>query len=289
MKKNFSLFWSCILLLCCLYSTAEASSNAKAWERVFALVQQKTGYTQQQLQKGNLVYSDDMWAFSLILIEHPEDEDGLLVGQMDKAGNLLNLSGPEKISFDRQLENDLKNCFNRSDCYLRLAEVHSKWKPTLKVLPEDQLSEIFPRYVDVIRLNITAPDAEAIPYDTAYASALQFLAEQPGWSIRQSNMFRLSISAYYAPEDIGRFVYFFYFEQHARFEETYSTDRVMSRYQAELNEAFGGAAPRRIAVMVDAADGSLVEPPLFDYAPVKFHYLDFFIRSEETLLSEGRI
>lgn len=138
-------------------------------------------------------------------------------------------------------------------------------------------------YAAVIDLNITTPDENGISYDDAYHAALQCLAQQPGWSDEQTKMFRLAISAYYTPEDIGRPVYLFYFDQHSYFEKAYETDSAMNKYQAELRKAFGGDAPRQFSVVIDAADGSLVEPPIFDYAPVQYRYLDFLIRPEEMI------
>ena len=47
--------------------------------------------------------------------------------------------------------------------------------------------------------------------------------------------------------------------------------------------ALGGVAPRRYSIMINAVDGSLVELPVIDYVPIKYHYLDFFIRTPEII------
>lgn len=283
MKKILVLLLVSILLITSLPALAEDAAQSQAWDEIFALLEKETGYAQNQMTKGQLVYERGVWGFSVIITDHPADEDGLLVGQMDNQGQLTILQESEKISLDAQLQADLKACFNREDCYLLLAAVHDKWLPILQSLSEDQLSKIFQRYVAIIRLNISTPSDGTITYGDAYNAALQHLAQQPGWSEEQAHMFRLSISAYYTPEDIARPVYFFNFEQHSYFEEAYESDADMNRYKAALKKAFGGEAPRHFSIMVDAMDGSLVEAPIYDYAPIQYHYLDFLIRPEEMI------
>lgn len=289
MKKILTLVLVSTLIMVSFLVAAEETGTAKAWEQALALVEQKLGYSKQQLEKNQIVFGNGVWAFSLTIKDHPQDEDGLLVGQMDTAGNLLSLQGPEKVSLDRQLEVDLKNSFNRDDGYLLLVAVHEKWSPILQALSEEQVSKIFPKYVALINLNLALPHENAISYEDAYQAALHFLAQQPGWSADQAQMFRLAMSAYYAPVDIGRFVYFFYFEQHVGLEAAYRSEKAMNKYQAELIKAFGGVAPRQLSIMVDALDGSLVKPPILDYAPVQHHYLDFINRTEEIIQAEKEI
>lgn len=282
MKKMFLLFSlaTCMSLMLPLLAGAQLQSEVQAWDQIFPLVERETGYAERQLEKQQIEYEAGVWAFSLLISDHPTDEDGLIVGQIDQVGNLLYLHGSEKISMDRQLENALKLCFNQYDCYLRLKEVHDTWKPVLEKLPEDQLNKIYPSYVAVVNLSMPSSDDAAISYDDAYEAALQYMAQQPGWSDEKARMFRLAISAYYIPEDIKKTVYFFYFEKHSLFEEAYSTERAMNKYRAELNEAFEGTPPYRFSLMVDANNGELIETPVIDYHS-EFHYLDFIIRTEK--------
>ena len=282
MKKQMLSILPISLILIFLFIPSMLAEE-EAMNRLYDIIQEQRGYTREQLSVNQMEYSDGRWGFSLTIIDHPEDEDGLLVGQMDAAGRLLMLEGPQKISWDRQLENDLKACFNRDDGYLLLPKVREKWLPILDALSPEQLSRIFERYVAVVRLEISLPDPEAMPYTDAYEKALSHLADLPGWSGEQARMFRLAICAYYAPEDIGYPVYFFYFEQHSYMEDAYASDRAMGRYQEKLKRAFDGDAPRRFSIMINAVDGSLVELPVFDYVPIKYHYLDFFIRTPEII------
>lgn len=283
MKKILVLLLANLIMMINLSAIAENAAEAQAWDQVFVLVEEETEYSKHQLEKGQLVYESGVWVFSLLVKDHPNDEDGLLVGQMDDKGSLLSLHGPNKISLNQQLERDLKSCFNRVDCYLLLAAVREKWLPILQPLSTDQLDELIASYVSVIRLSIAIPNDNAIAYNDAYDAALQHLAQQPEWNDEQVGLFRMSMSAYYTPEDIGRPVYFFFFEQHSYMEDAYSTDQAMNNYIRDLEKAFNGEAPYRISIMVDAANGDLVELPIYDYAPVQYHYLDFLIRTDEII------
>lgn len=264
-------------------SHAEASDG---WTRALALIEQKMGYTADQLEKNNLVYSDGVWAFSVTIIDHPADEDGLIVGEMDSNGKLLCLTGPEKISLEQQLLADLKSCFNRNDCYLLLAEVCQHWNERLADADEDTLADIWDKYLSVLSLGIRVPSDNAISYDAAYAAAWAQLIASEGWSEDMADMFRLAISAYYTLDDVP--VFFFYFERHSYFEAEYSTDKAMNQYRQALDAAFsavGQTPPLCIGILVNAQTGKLVEPAMMDYVPSQFHYLDFLIRTEEALNS----
>lgn len=244
------------------------------------------GYTADQLEENNLEYSNGVWAFSVIIIGHPADEDGLIIGEMDSNGNLLSLNGPSKISLEQQLLADLKSCFNRDDCYLLLADVCQQWNERLDNADEATLAGIWDKYLAVLALGVKVPQDDALSYDVAYSAAWEQLIASEGWSLDMMDMFRLSISAYYTLEDTP--VYFFYFERHSYFEAAYSTDKAMNQYLEALDAAFSAVeqqSPLRIGVLINAQTGKLVEPPMLDYVPTEFHYLDFLIRTEKAVNS----
>ena len=122
MKLFRAFILLCVVLLAAagVYACAEEPGG---WDMAFAMLERETGYTRDQLVGNQMVFEDGVWYFSVTIKDHPEDEDGLLIGEMDKDGNLIGMDGPEKISLETQLEEDLKSCFNREDCYIRLAEV----------------------------------------------------------------------------------------------------------------------------------------------------------------------
>ena len=286
MKRTITILIAVFILLPCIPAAAQTAADTQAWETIYRYVETELGYTQDQLIPGQLVYAESSWAFSLMVKDHPETEDGLIVGEMDGQGTITSLQAPQEIPLDRQLELDLKSCFNQDDCYLRLPVVCQKWLPVLNSLSTEQLDWIFDKYRAVVRLHIAIPPDNAIPYPDAYDAAIHVLAQQPGWNADMAQMFRLAISAYYTPQDIGKPVYFFYFEQHSPLEPAYTSKAAREKYWAALESAFGGPAPNRFSIMIDAMDGSLVHQPLYDYAPIRFHYLDFLIRTDAMIEAE---
>lgn len=280
MKKQILSILTMSLVLMALFIPSMMAEE-EAINRMYAIIQEQRGYAREQLRVNQMEYSDGAWTFSVTVLDHPEDEDGLLVGQMDAAGNVMMLEGPSKISLDRQLEIDLKGGFTREDGYLLLPKVREKWLPILDSLSPEELSGIFDKYVAAVRMQTSLPGEGAIPFDQAKEAALSHLAALPGWSRGQAEMFKIIITAYCVPEDIGRPVYFFFFRRHSPMEDAYSSQRVLEKYWADLKKAFGGEAPIQFSVLVDASNGELAEPIVLDYAPIRFHYLDFFIRTPE--------
>ena len=137
MKRFLSLFLVLLLALSCAAACADSSD----WDLAYSLMEKYTGYSRDQVRPGQLLYEDGMLSFSVVLKDHPEDEDGLLVFEMDGQNNLVSLEGPEKISLEQQLVAALKECFNREDCWQRLAGVHEKWSRKLALLSEEQKAE----------------------------------------------------------------------------------------------------------------------------------------------------
>lgn len=262
------------------------ADDIQGWDLAFALIEKETGYTRDQLEKVTLVYGNGQYAFSVKIINHPADEDGLLVGEMDASGNKISFTGPEKIDVGAQVQRDLKNCFNRRDCYLLLADVCADWNEKLASADEETMEMIWEPYRAILAMGITTPPDDVIDYDTAYTAAWTELAAYKNWTADAEELFRLTISAYYVLYDEP--VYFFYFEDHSYFEDAYSTDAAMKRYEKKLAAYFAEInqqAPCKIGVVISAKTGKLVEPPMMDYIPVQYHYLDFLIRTEEAVAS----
>ncbi len=262
------------------------ADDTQGWDLAFALIEKETGYTRDQLEKVTLVYGNGQYAFSVKIINHPADEDGLLVGEMDASGNKISLTGPEKIDIPEQIQRELKNCFNRRDCYLLLADVCADWNEKLASVDEETIESIWEKYRAILDMGITTPPDDVIDYDTAYAAAWTELAAYENWTADAEELFRLVISAYYVLDDEP--VYFFYFENHSYFEDAYSTEASMKKYKEKLAAYFAEIdqqAPYSIGVVLSAKTGKLVEAPMMDYIPVQYHYLDFFIRTDDAVAS----
>ena len=103
MKKQMLSILPISLILIFLFILSMLAEE-EAVNRLYALVQEQKGYTREQLSVNQMEYSDGRWGFSLTIIDHPEDEDGLLVGQMDAAGSLLTLEPefPRNYHYERR-------------------------------------------------------------------------------------------------------------------------------------------------------------------------------------------
>ena len=270
----------------CALAGSSKMSTSEAWDMAFALVERETGITRDLLRKGQIVYDDGVWGFSVVLLDPPEDEDGLYVGDMDNDGNLIELDLPSKINLEQQLERELKACFHRENSYLYLADVCAKWSEKLASVSKEEIDQIWPQYVGVLRRGITVPPENVLDIAAARRLGLEGLVKAAGWTEDMPGLFVEWVSAYYVLD--GTPVYFFGLQQHSWFEEAYSTDAAMARYDKELEKAFsalGQKDPRYIGIVVNALTGELYEKPMMDYAPVEFNYLDFLIRTDEAVAS----
>ena len=276
----------CIVLLLAAAGLCACAEESSGWEMAYAALEKETGYTRNQLDPNQLVFEDGQWYFSVTVRDHPEDEDGLLIGEMDRDGNLLVLDGPSKITLESLLEEDLKSCFNREDCWKRLAEVCEKWEKKLSVLSAEQKAVIWDKYVKVVELGIMLPPEGALDFAAAYETALKEAAAAEGWTAEMIHMFRHTISACYEPE--GSPAWFVYLEQHSWFEPEYESDAAMEQYDRELEAAFAAVnqkPPIKIGILIDAFTGELMEKPMLDYIPEEYNYLDFLIRTDEAVAS----
>ncbi|MDD2647888.1 MAG: hypothetical protein PHI27_03475 [Eubacteriales bacterium] len=227
------------LMLCISTAFAETVTHAQALSAIWKGLYAETGFSQEDFALSQLVSGNGEWSFSTTLKSHPEDEDGLYVGTLRANGALDILQKPSKISLDRRLETQLKECFNRDNCYIRLAEVCEKWKPIISALTDEEAEGIFDKYRAVVESGIRLPDSGTLHFDAAYDCALDALSREEGWSDESARLYRLCISAYYSPDDIGKPVYLFYFERHSMFENEYSTDKAMKNYEKKLESYFG--------------------------------------------------
>ena len=286
MRTPMKFFAVCMALLLAMAGICACAEESSEWDMLYALLEKEAGYTRDQLIGTQLVFEEGQWFFCVTLKDHPEDNDGLIIGEMDSDGNLIGMEGPSKITLEELLENDLKSCFAREDCYLRLAEVCAKWKGILATISEEQKAEIWDKYVKVVEMGITLPTEDALDFSTAYETALKKAAAAEGWTEEMIRMFHHIISAYYVSD--GSPVWFVYLEQHSYFEPEYASDADMKKYRDSLKKSFADVnqvPPRKIGIMIDANTGVLKEKVMLDYAPVQFNYLDFLIRTDEAVAS----
>ena len=274
------------LILAIVMGTACAYGESSGWDLAFAMLERETGITRDQVEPYQIVHEDGVWGFSVKLKEHPEDEDGLLVCDMDDNGNMISIEGPEKINLDRQLENDLKACFHREDCAWRMAEICAKWQVRLEGVSEAEKERIWPLYLGVVDREIIVPSEGALDYRTAVDTAMDAAAARMGWTEDLPRMYVPAITACYVLD--GSPVWYVYLERHSRFEKDYEKESIIRKYYSELDEAFARvnqAPPLQIGIVIDAFTGELKEKPMLDYIPEEFNYLEFLVRTDAAVAS----
>ncbi|NLO83966.1 MAG: hypothetical protein GX096_00840 [Clostridiales bacterium] len=290
MKKSLSLLLilACILCLCAGTALADQITKSNAEDRLYQLLEEHSNYTRDQLKNNECFYDKVLkqWVLSSNLINRPSDEDGLIMVYMDGDGNFERIKPSEKVSVLDQIANDLIRCTHGEDSYLLLADLVAQWKPRLGELQaavdeaQQSSSPSFVkanRYVKLMSLDLTMPAKGSLPIDEAQRIATRYIAQLDGWSEEKAAMFPLDMNAYYTPTDIGKPVYFFKFKQYSYSDHSLSE---MDEYDQRLTDLFGDKAPMTISIMVDAMDGSLMERPIFDYAPIQYFFLDALIRTD---------
>lgn len=275
MKRLFAI------CLCLLMVPVAALAGAKeVWGRIDELMPQQMGYTPDLYKHGNLIGDpDNGWTFSITLYDHPEDEDGLLVYLLTPEGELIHKRGPYSLTLNQQCSIAIRESL-RPDGYMALAETVQVWRERMADvnIPSPEESG-FIRDEHVLMLDIRFPDEGAISYEEAVAAAEAALLALPGWSTEKLAYYAVDFCAYIAPQDIGKPVWLFYFNEDIG--ATYEDDNdvfLAALLAANKRTINGKQAPIHFSVLIDAMNGSLVETPRFDYIPVQFNWLDFIYR-----------
>ena len=59
----------------------------------FDVLERETGLSRDEVRTSQIFYEDGIWSFSVVMKNHPEDEDGLLVFETDDNWNLRKVAG----------------------------------------------------------------------------------------------------------------------------------------------------------------------------------------------------
>ncbi|NLO83967.1 MAG: hypothetical protein GX096_00845 [Clostridiales bacterium] len=278
MKKKLSLFLMLACILCLFAGTAQAEKldSSEAEDIIFGLFESNFGYSRDQLKINAFGYDKNtgIWTMSALLIDCPQDEDGLFLAEIDNSGNIAGeFKASEKISLSIQMSNTLRECNFRDDCYMMMAKWTEQWTPMLDTLiAEDTFAPegLVDHDLEVLKLGVSMPAEGSISFDKAWELAKGYIMNQSNWSMEAIELYRMRISCYYTPADIGKPVYFFY----------YATPEYTDKNKAKLKELFGETYPLSISLMVDAVDGSLVETPIQAFPGEEYFYLDCLIRTD---------
>ena len=286
MKRLIALCLCLLMLPVMALASSEREREASLWERVDGLLQAQAGYASDAYHHGEIVGDpNNGWTFSIVLYDHPEDEDGVIVYFLTSGGELIHQRGPEKISLGIQAQNALGECFG-PDCYLKVAQTALEWRDRLALLDTPSAEDInHPWAEHVLALDIRFPEEGAVPYEEAIVAANTVLLSLPGWTEETLTHYEVNFSAYMVPEDIGRPVWLFYYDKVIPSRAAYKSEDAWTKAMVAAYERtiLGKEEPLHFSVLIDAADGSLVEAPKFDYRAPEFLWSDFIVRPSKFL------
>lgn len=275
--KRWIALCLCLLALplTALADTAQERAD-RLWERIDPLLEEAGFVPGAYEHKGIVGDPDSGWHFSIWLPDHPEDDTGMYGFILTPDYELILERAPMKRTPEQQLY-DAFLVSKGPESYLPFAELVEKWR--------DRVDEL--EFFDVwstrfVTMDIRRPDAGAISYEAAVASANEALLALPGWTEDTLTHFVMEASVYLVPEDIGRPVWLFVYDKEVPF------DGDMDAFNAALERLYsytvnGEPEPVQFSVLIDAMDGTLVETPRFDYVPVQYVWSDFVIRTPEFL------
>lgn len=275
MKRMIALLLCLMMLPVMALADTAYEREQRLWERVDELMEQNTGYAPGTYRHGEIIGDpSNGWSFSIVLLDHPKDEDGIICYSITPEGVLMYERGPEKISLGLQAMEDIYAC-DGDDCYLEIAQVIQDWKPRLDELRANDSS-----MAKFMELDIRFPEEGMISYEEALSAAKAVLLGLPGWSEEAYNHFYLDFCAYMQPGDLDKPVWLFYYNKYLpSIDEVKDFDELdRLREEAYAYTINGEKAPVHFSVLIDAADGSLVEDPRFDYVPIQFIFWDHIER-----------
>ena len=273
--KRLLILCFCLLLPVAALADTAYDRQTRLWERVDELLRLNTGYAPGAYQHGQIIGDpDNGWSFSIKLLEHPQDEDGVICYNITPDGTLIYEQGPNKISLGMQAMYAIYDC-SGDDCYLRVAQLIQDWKPRL-----DELRDTDSSMARFMELDIRFPEEGMISYEEALAAVQSVLLSQPGWSEETLSYYYLKYCAYMQPGDLDKPVWLFYYNLYIpsidEVKDYEELDRL--RDEAYAHTINGAPAPVQFCVLIDAADGSLVEEPRYDYVPIQYGFWDYFER-----------
>ena len=274
MKRIFALCLCLLLLPVMALADTTKEREEAMWARIDPMLAEAGLDPESYYHQTIIGDPTNGWRFSVVLWEHPEDENGLYCYILSPEWELILEEGPKKVSPDGQLTG-LLNSARGPEAYTVLPDIIAQWKDRIDELPDYGFTK------RVAQLDIRHPEEGAISYNDAVAAATAVLLSQPGWTEETLTHFAMRCSAYMIPEDVGRPVWLFYYHKDI-YSLPMDDPEAYSAGLARLNTYTinGEPEPRQFSVLIDAMDGSLVEEPLFDYVPVQMHWTDFLTRPE---------
>ena len=273
MKKHGRLicFIVCILCLQSLFCASFADTDS-VWEMFYPYCESELGYTRDDLTPNQYQqYDNGGWAFSFYVKDAEPMTNGLVIGELDADGKLIEIRGPVPESIPMWLNQQIRKCmFDYRELYL----LKQEWEPKLdSLLSEEDMkllnsAQSFNPILDFLRLDIVLPDEKCIPYEEARQKSIEIIEAIDGWTKEKTEHIGIMVEMIYIPSGMDHPVWQFIYSMasdvlHQRtvlYGEEY-TDELLHKFDRLCDEEdiiFGETFPRVISIRIDAYTGEQV-------------------------------
>lgn len=283
MKKNYRMFFCFIVLMLCLQTLfcASFAETNDVWEKFYPYCESELGYTRDDLTPNQYQQNDDGgWAFSFYVKDAEPMTNGLVIGELDADGKLIEITGPKPVSTAEWLNQQVRKCmFDYRELYL----LKQQWEPKLDSIPEKDMAilnsiQSFNPILDFLRLNIVLPDEKCISYEEARQKTIEIIEAMDGWTKEKTDHIGIVVEMIYIPSwmdhPVWQFIYTaasdVFHEKIVLFEREY-TDALVREFDRLLDEedaVFGKDIPYIISIRIDAYTGEQVGETYIETPPV---------------------
>ena len=282
MKKTSWLFCFIVCILCFqpLICVSFAETN-DVWEKFYPYCESELGYTRDDLTPNQYQqYDDGSWAFSFYVKDAEPMTNGLVIGELNSDGKLIEITGPVPVSTAEWLNQQVRKCmFNYRELYL----LKQQWEPKLDSIPEKDMAilnsvQSFNPILDFLRLNIVLPDEKCISYEDAKQKSIEIIETMDGWTKEKTDHIGIVVEMIYIPfgmdHPVWQFIYTatsdVFHEKIVLFgrEYTDALAREFNRLFDEEDAVFGKDIPYKISIRIDAYTGEQVGETYIETPPV---------------------
>ncbi len=283
MKKNYRMFFCFIVLMLCLQTLfcASFAETNDVWEKFYPYCESELGYTRDDLTPNQYQqYDDGGWAFSFYVKDAEPMTNGLVIGELDADGKLIEITGPKPVSTAEWLNQQVRKCmFDYRELYL----LKQQWEPKLDSIPEKDMAilnsiQSFNPILDFLRLNIVLPDEKCISYEDAKQKSIEIIEAMDGWTKEKTDHIGIVVEMIYIPSwmdhPVWQFIYTaasdVFHEKIVLFGREY-TDALVREFDRLLDEedvVFGKDIPYKISIRIDAYTGEQVGETYIETPPV---------------------
>jgi len=252
--------------------TVFAGSNQNEIQEAFyGYCETELGYTRDEVMPYNIAQSDDgTWIISLLVKNPDPATNGLILGHLDKDGDIISIQGPTAASLKQQFGDAFAAA---SWHYQDMYRFKQEWESRLNSMTEEEIKEFvdmeYESYIiDFLHHTVVLPDETCISYEEARQKSIEAIEAMDGWTKEMSDYIDITMEIVHIPvgrsQPVYQFIYTYisdvYYAKAIESGEPY-TDKISREYHRlsdEEDKVFGSNLPRMISVRIDAKTGELI-------------------------------